>query len=63
MLVLECPKCTTPLLFRRSCGPSIDGCGFESYRLDCPECDATVAGIVDPFDDTLMVCVFDNVAG
>ena len=35
--------------------PRIDACGFESYRLDCRECGATLAGIVDPADDVLVL--------
>jgi len=34
--------------------PRIDACGFESYSLECKECGVPFAGIVDPFDDTLL---------
>ncbi len=54
-LVIACPKCGTPLTFRRSRTPFIDGCGFESYRLECRECATALAGIVDPCDETLLL--------
>jgi hypothetical protein len=43
------------LTFWRSNPPQIDACGFESYRLDCPECGAALAGIIDPADDALLL--------
>jgi hypothetical protein len=42
-------------MFCRSRTPQIDACGFESYRLECKECGLPLAGIVDPFDDTLLL--------
>jgi len=53
--VLACPKCTARLTFSRSSTPRIDTCGFESYSLECKECGVPFAGIVDPFDDTLLL--------
>jgi DNA-directed RNA polymerase subunit RPC12/RpoP len=53
--VIECPKCTARLMFCRSSTPQIDACGFESYSLECEECGAPFAGIVDPCDDTLLL--------
>jgi hypothetical protein len=53
--VIGCPKCTARLMFCRSRTPQIDACGFESYRLECKECGLPLAGIVDPFDDTLLL--------
>jgi hypothetical protein len=52
---IACPKCNTRFVFCRSPTPFIDACGFESYTLECRECGASLAGIVDPFDDTLLV--------
>jgi hypothetical protein len=54
-LVLACPKCTARLTFSRSSTPQIDACGLESYSLVCKECGVPFAGIVDPFDDTLLL--------
>jgi len=53
--VIACPKCTARLTFCRSRTPQIDACGFESYSLECKECGVPFAGIVDPFDDTLLL--------
>ncbi|HTY55345.1 MAG TPA: hypothetical protein VMB26_09095 [Candidatus Binataceae bacterium] len=50
-----CPHCHAGLGFRRSQTPNIDACGFESYRLDCRECGAALAGIIDPADDALLL--------
>lgn len=54
-----CPKCRAGLNFRRSQTPAIDACGFESYQLDCRECGATLAGIIDPADDALLLAECD----
>jgi hypothetical protein len=43
------------LTFSRSRTPRIDACGFESYTLECVQCGGSLAGIVDPFDDTLLL--------
>ena len=52
---IACPKCAAQLRFCRSHNPRIDACGFESYSLECKECGVPFAGIVDPFDDTLLL--------
>lgn len=53
--IVACPTCNAALAFRRSSASQIDACGFESYRLECTECGAPLAGIVDPSDDTLLL--------
>ncbi len=53
--VLACPACSTGLTFYRSSTPRIDACGFESYSFECKECRTLLTGIVDPFDDTLLL--------
>jgi hypothetical protein len=55
-----CPKCHTRLTFRRTRTPDIDACGFESYRLECRECGAALAGIIDPADNALLLCECDR---
>jgi hypothetical protein len=55
----QCPKCHTRLNFRRSANPDIDSCCFESYRLDCQQCGAALAGIIDPADDALLLTECD----
>ena len=52
---IACPKCSASFVFCRSHKPFIDACGFESYTLECNECGASLAGIVDPFDETLLI--------
>jgi hypothetical protein len=53
--ILACPACSAGLAFHRSSTPQFDACGFESYSLECKECGVPFAGIVDPFDDTLLL--------
>ena len=53
--IVACPACSARLAFRRNGMPRIDACGFESYSLECKECGVLFAGIVDPFDDTLLL--------
>ncbi len=53
--VVACPACSARLAFRRNSLSRIDACGFESYSLECKECGVPFAGIVDPFDDTLLL--------
>jgi len=52
---IACPSCNALLPFTRSEMPHIDECGFESYRLQCTECSTELAGIIDPFDDALLL--------
>jgi hypothetical protein len=42
-------------MFCRSRTLHIDTCGFESYSLECHECGARLAGIIDPYDDELLL--------
>ena len=44
-----------PFAFCRSENPVIDACGFESYTFACKECGASLSGIVDPFDNALLI--------
>jgi hypothetical protein len=42
-------------MFCRSRTPRIDSCGFQSYSLDCVECGTPLAGIIDPYDEALLL--------
>jgi hypothetical protein len=42
-------------MFYRSRTPRIDSSGFESYSLECKECRARLAGIIDPYDEKLLL--------
>jgi hypothetical protein len=53
--VVACPGCGASFVFCRSEHATIDACGFESYTFGCGECKASLAGIVDPFDETLLI--------
>jgi uncharacterized protein with PIN domain len=50
-----CPNCNSRLVFHRSQIPDFDACGFESYKLQCSACGATLAGVIDPADETLLL--------
>jgi hypothetical protein len=52
---IVCPACTAQVIFCRSRTPHIDRCGFESYSLECHECGAELAGIIDPYDEELLL--------
>ena len=52
---LSCPGCGARFVFCRSEHPFIDACGFESYTFACEECGASLSGVVDPFDDVLLI--------
>ena len=52
---IACPACNAGFAFHRHSTPHIDACGFESYSFECKECGVPFAGIVDPFDDTLLL--------
>ena len=55
-----CPACAALVTFSRTSTPRIDACGFESYRLECRECGARLAGIIDPFDNDLLLSELDD---
>jgi RNase P subunit RPR2 len=55
--VVACPKCNAQLKFGRSETPRIDDCGFECYSFECEKCSAALGGIIDPYDETLLLAV------
>jgi hypothetical protein len=52
---IECPACAAQITLDRSPTPHIDECGFENYRFECQQCGASLAGIIDPCDESLLV--------
>ena len=58
--VVACPNCHAELTAVRSGFPAIDSCGFESYRMECEECGAQLAGIIDPADEALLLSVIED---
>jgi len=57
---IACPACNALVMIYRSLTPRIDACGFESYRFECEECSAMLAGIIDPQDDKLLVSLLET---
>jgi len=53
--IFECPKCSARMPFSRAELAQIDASGFESYRLSCRACAVPLAGVVDPYDETLLL--------
>ena len=54
-LVAVCPKCQARPTFYRALIPLMDSSGFESYSLECGACGVVFAGIVDPYDEALLL--------
>ena len=52
---IACPACAAQITLDRSPSPHIDECGFESYRFECQQCGASLACIIDPCDESLLV--------
>jgi hypothetical protein len=51
-----CPKCGEPVICKEA-NFSFDSQGFESCQIDCRSCRAPLNGIVDPFDEALLLSV------
>jgi hypothetical protein len=58
--LVECPKCNAQLLFGGNRTPRIDACGFESCALECRKCGTQLSGIVDPYDEALLVSILET---
>src|SRR5215813_13260058 len=54
-IVASCPRCKVTLKLLRSSIPQIDSCGFESYSFQSQSCKSSLAGIIDPLDEELLV--------
>jgi hypothetical protein len=52
---VECPGCDARFLFRRASVPHVDAHGFETYWLACGSCGASLAGVVDPLNNALVL--------
>ena len=57
---LVCPQCETRLTWHASPTPQIDECGFEVCRLACTQCGASLVGIIDPYDDAVLLCALPS---
>ena len=54
-LIADCPKCGTRITCFGNRTAQIDSCGFETYNFQCEKCGARLDGIIDPFDEKLLV--------
>jgi hypothetical protein len=52
---VNCPTCDARLRLDRTFASLMDSCGFENYRLECDECGIQFVGIVDPYDNALLL--------
>ncbi len=52
---VNCPKCKARLWLYGMLATSTDSCGFENYCLKCDACGIQFAGVVDPYDDVLLL--------
>jgi hypothetical protein len=51
-----CPGCGRPVICSEA-EFTFDSQGFESYQMDCRSCRVSLDGIVDPFDEALLISV------
>ena len=58
-VIAICPNCKVGFKFARTTKPQIDSCGFESYSFRCTGCASSLAGIIDPSDDELLVSLLE----
>jgi hypothetical protein len=57
---VECPRCKTHLAYRRKLVPQFDSSGFESLELECSQCGASLAGVIDPYDGELLLSTLEE---
>ena len=50
-----CVECGEKIVLHTLASPQIDACGFERYEFDCIECKSRLVGIIDPYDDALLL--------
>jgi hypothetical protein len=51
----SCPKCEADVVIQRTLNPHIDSGGFENYFLKCNQCGSWLIGVIDPYDETLLL--------
>jgi len=61
--VIVCPKCKLRSTFYKTIDVRIESSGFESCRVQCNICSSALAGILDPYDGTLLVSASPNDSG
>lgn len=50
-----CIVCGAQIVLQRHPVPQIDAYGFERYEVECVECETPLCGIIDPYDDALLL--------
>jgi hypothetical protein len=54
-MAAACPKCGVRVVIYRILNPNIDSSGFENYFLKCNQCSVWLIGIIDPYDEALLL--------
>jgi hypothetical protein len=54
-VTVDCPQCDTSFPFHGPSNPRFDSSGFECCKLKSAHCGVSLAGVIDPYDDTLLL--------
>jgi hypothetical protein len=52
---LQCPHCGWLFAFQRNSIPGLSASGLETYELECRQCGVGLVGVVDPWDDQVLL--------
>jgi len=55
LAAVNCPRCEARLRLDITLTSLMDSCGLENCRLECDACGIRFVGIVDPYDDALLL--------
>jgi hypothetical protein len=58
-IIAICPNCKSGSKLLRATVPQLDSCGFESYSFQCEGCKRTLAGIIEPMNEELLVSLLE----
>jgi hypothetical protein len=58
-IIAVCPNCKSGSKLFRATVPQIDSCCFESYSFQCKRCKSSLAGIIDPMNEELLVSLLE----
>jgi hypothetical protein len=59
---IACVTCDAALILCKAMPPQIDACGFERYDFECSECRSRLTGIIDPYDEALLLSTGEVIA-
>ena len=54
-IAAACPNCGAGVVVQRTLTSHIDSSGFENYFLKCNQCSVWLIGIIDPYDEALLL--------